>query len=85
VTVNKVNNFKFEGKEVSLNGRSKMTYSVQKRRGINHRLGYRRNLKSLDGKAIPQSKATLKKMLDDKSKKTNFERDSDEDLNQEEV
>jgi len=39
-TVNKVNNFKFEEQEVTLNGQLATTYLVQKRRGMNRRLAY---------------------------------------------
>ena len=39
-TVNKVNNFLFEEREVSLNGQVTTCYSVQKRRGMNRRLAY---------------------------------------------
>lgn len=39
-TVNKVNNFIFEAKEVMLDGSLQTIFSVKKRRGMNRRLAY---------------------------------------------
>lgn len=58
--MNKVNNFLFEEREVSLNGQVTICYSVQKRRGMNRRLAYQHgNFKNLRSKSpADQSKKT---------------------------
>mmetsp|Transcript_13554 Transcript_13554/g.17164 ORF Transcript_13554/g.17164 Transcript_13554/m.17164 type:complete len:272 (-) Transcript_13554:151-966(-) len=73
-TVNKVNNFLFDEKEVFINGQLNACYMVQNRRGMNRRLAYQQgNLKNLRKSALDyQTKKTKK---EDKAA-----RDSDEDI-----
>lgn len=45
-TVNKVNNFIFEATVVTIDGKAKTFFTVQKRRGMNRRLAYQSNQKN---------------------------------------